>query len=117
MISAISSAVTAISAFDKKMAVTSNNVANSETEGFKKSRADLKEGDSGAVQVDISVVGTPGPVITVEENNGLVEKEMSNVDLAEAIPQTIITQNGFEANIKTLKTEDEMMGTLLDMFG
>jgi len=117
MISAMSSAVSAINAFDKKMAVISNNIANSQTEGFKKSRADLKEGEAGAVEVDISVVDTPGPVITVEENNGIVEKEMSNVDLAEEIPQTIIAQSGFEANLKILKTEDEMLGTLLDTFG
>ena len=113
----MSSAVSAINAFDKKMAVISNNIANSQTEGFKKSRADLKEGEAGAVEVNISVVDTPGPVITVEENNGIVEKEMSNVDLAEEIPQTIIAQSGFEANLKILKTEDEMLGTLLDTFG
>jgi flagellar hook protein FlgE len=117
MISAISSAVSAINAFDKKMAVISNNVANSQTDGFKKSRADLKEGESGAVEVDISVVDTPGPMITVEENVGITEKEMSNVDLAEEIPRTIIAQTGFEANLKMLNTQDEMLGTLLDMFG
>lgn len=117
MISAISNAVSAINAFDKKMAVTSNNVANWQTEGFKKSRADLSEGEDGAVKVDISVVDTPGPVVTVEENNGVVEKELSNVDLAEEMPQTIIAQTGFEANLKILKTEDEMMGTLLDIMG
>jgi len=117
MISAISNAISAIKAFDKKMAVTSNNVANWQTEGFKKSRADLTEGEAGAVKVDISVVDTPGPIVAVEENNGIVEKEMSNVDLAEEIPQTIIAQTGFEANLKILKTEDEMMGSLLDIIG
>ena len=117
MISSLSSAVSAINAIGKRMAVISNNIANSQTEGFKKSRADLKEGESGGVEVDISVVDTPGPVVTVEENGGIVEKEMSNVDLAEEIPQTIIAQTGFEANLKILKTEDEMMGTLLDILG
>lgn len=117
MISAISSAVSAINAFEKKMAVISNNIANSLSDGFKKSRAILKDGETGAVEVDISVVDTPGPVITVEENGGILEKEMSNVDLAEEIPQTIIAQTGFEANLKTLQTEDEMMGTLLDILG
>jgi flagellar basal-body rod protein FlgC len=117
MISALSSAVSAISALDKKMAVVSNNIANSQTDGFKKSRADLKEGGAGAVEVDIRVVDTPGPIVSVEENGGIVEKEMSNVDLAEELPQTILAQTGFEANLKMLKTEDEMMGTLLDIFG
>jgi len=117
MISALSNAVAAIKAFEKKMAVTSNNVANWQTEGFKKSRVDMKEGEAGAVTVDISVVDTPGSIVAVEENNGIVEKELSNVDLAEEIPQTIIAQTGFEANLKILKTEDEMMGSLLDILG
>lgn len=117
MISGLSTAITAINAFDKKMAVISNNVANSQTDGFKKSRADLKEGDAGGVTVDISVVDTPGPVIAVEENGGITEKEMSNVDLAEEIPQTLMTQTGFEANLKVLKTQDEMLGSLLDILG
>ena len=113
MISALSNAVAAIKAFEKKMAVTSNNVANWQTEGFKKSRVDMKEGEAGAVTVDISVVDTPGSIVAVEENNGIVEKELSN----EEIPQTIIAQTGFEANLKILKTEDEMMGSLLDILG
>jgi flagellar basal-body rod protein FlgC len=117
MISALSSAVSAINALDKKMAVVSNNIANSQTDGFKKSRADLKEGGAGAVEVDIRVVDTPGPIVSVEENGGTVETETSNVDLAEELPQTILAQTGFEANLKMLKTEDEMMGTLLDIFG
>ncbi|MBN1625080.1 MAG: hypothetical protein JW944_01035 [Deltaproteobacteria bacterium] len=117
MIAAISNTVSAINAFEKKMAVTSNNVANWQTEGFKKSRAELEEGEAGAVKVDISVVDTPGSIVAVEENNGIVEKEMSNVDLAEEIPQTIIAQTGFEANLKVLKTQDEMLGSLLDILG
>jgi len=115
MISTLSSAVSAIKAFDKKMAVVSNNIANSQTEGFKRSRADLKEGAAGAVEVDINIIDSPGPIVSVEENSSIVEKEMSNVDLAEEIPQTILAQTGFEANLKMLKTEDEMMGTLLDI--
>jgi flagellar hook protein FlgE len=116
MVSALSSTVSAINALDKKMAVISNNIANSESDGFKKSRADLKEGDSGGVEVNITQVNTPGPTVTVDENNTTVEKEMSNVDLAEELPQSMITQTGYNANLKMVKTQDEMLGTLLDTF-
>ena len=115
MISALSSSVSAINAFEKKMAVVSNNIANSQTDGFKKSRADLKEGGAGAVAVDINIIDNPGPVVSVKEKAGIAEKEMSNVDLAGEIPQAILVQTGFEANLKMLKTEDEMLGTLLDI--
>jgi flagellar hook protein FlgE len=117
MISAVSSAVSAINAMGTKMSVLSNNVANSQTNGFKKSRADLKEGENGGVEVEITRVDTPGPIAPVEENRGMVEKEMSNVDLAEEMPQTIIAKTGYDANLKMLKTQDEMMGSLLDIIG
>jgi len=117
MISAVSSAVSAINAIETKMAVLSNNVANSQTNGFKKSRADLKQGDNGGVEVEITQVNNPGPMLSVEENGGTVEKEMSNVDLAEELPQTIIAKTGYDANLKMVKTQDEMMGSLLDIIG
>jgi len=117
MLSSMSSAVSAITGFERKMAVTSNNVANSQTDGFKKSRADLIEGETGGVEIEITQVNTPGPIVTVQENGVAVEKEMSNVDLAEEIPQTILTKTGYDANLKVLKTQDEMLGTLLDIFG
>ena len=117
MISAVSSAVSALNAIETKMAVLSNNVANSQTNGFKKSRADLKEGEKGAVEVDITRVNTPGPIVEAEENGGVVEIEMSNVDLAEELPQTIIAKTGYQANLKMLKAQDEMLGSLLDIMG
>jgi flagellar hook protein FlgE len=117
MISAVSSTVSAINAIETKMAVLSNNVANSQTNGFKKSHADLNEGKNGSVEVEITMVDTPGPITSVEENGRMAEKEMSNVDLAEELPQTIIAKTGYEANLKMLKTQDEMMGSLLDIIG
>jgi flagellar hook protein FlgE len=117
MISSMSNTVSAIRAIETKMAVLSNNVANSQTDGFKKSRADLRDGRNGDVEVDITRVDNPGPIVTVRENGGTVEKEMSNVDLAEEIPQTIIAKTGYEANLKMLKTQDEMLGSLMDIMG
>lgn len=114
MISAVSSAASAINAFEKKMGVISNNVVNSQSDGFKKSRADLEEGEDGGVKVDITQLNDPGPIVTVQEDGATVQKEMSNVDLAAEIPQTIVAETGYDANLKMLKTQDEMLGTLLD---
>ena len=49
MISSISSSVSAVKALSKKMSVTANNVANVNTDNFKKSRTTLNEGQSGSV--------------------------------------------------------------------
>lgn len=42
---------------------------------------------------------------------------MSNVDLAEEIPETITAQRGFQINLVTIKTQDEMLGNIIDMVG
>ena len=115
MIPFISSNLSALRAFGKKVAVIANNVANIESEGFKKSRAVLKEGSKSHVSVDISRVDTPGHLIDVEEDGKMVQKEMSNVDLAQEIPQACLAKGFYRANLKVVKEKDEMLGTLLDI--
>jgi flagellar hook protein FlgE len=111
----IQSTLSAIKAFGDKMGVTANNIANVETEGFKKSTATLVEGPKETVEVEITQPDSPGPVILDETDGQLTEKEMSNVDLAEEIPQTILAQRGYEANLATLRTQDEMLKSIIDI--
>jgi flagellar basal body rod protein FlgG len=115
MIPFISSNLSALRALGKKVSVIANNVANIESEGFKKSRAVLIEGSKNHVSVDISRVETPGPLIDVEEDGKMVQKEMSNVDLAQEIPQSSLAKTFYRANLKVVKEADEMLGTLLDI--
>jgi len=115
MISSINSSLSALTAFRKKLAVTSNNIANVNTDEFKKSRAILNEDSTGGVTADIEQLATPGPVHTVIQDGVATEKEMSNVDLTQEIPEMIPTQRGYEANLKAIQTQDEMLGTLIDL--
>ena len=118
MISSINSSLSAIDAFGKKMGVTANNIANIESEGFKKSRAVLQEGLNGGVEVDISQIESQGDIIYDKNVDGqIIEKELSNVDLAEEIPQTIPVKIGYEANLKVIETQEKMVGSLLDIMG
>jgi flagellar hook protein FlgE len=111
----IQSTLSALKAFGDKMGVTANNIANAESEGFKKNRATLTEDPEKNVTVNITRSDTPGPV-TVDTTSGqLTEKEQSNVDLAEEIPQTVVVQRGYEANLSTLKTQDEMLKSVIDI--
>ena len=115
MISQLSAGISARSAFSKKMRVTANNVANVNTDGFKKSRTIIEEGPSGdGVHARVDIVNTPGYVKLVENDGAVQEVETSNVDLAEEIPDTISTKAGYKANLKTIQTIDEMIGSLLD---
>ena len=117
MISSLSSTLSAIKAFGEKMGVTANNVANVETVAFKKSRAVIEEGLRNDVQVEITQINTPGSSIVEAHDEGLREKELPNVDLAEEIPGIITAQRGFQANLVTIKTQDEMLGSIIDMVG
>ena len=117
MISSVNSATSALQAFRTKMQVTANNVANVNTEAFKESKATLKEGANGDVQVEINRVNTPGHRYQELEGDQVVTKESSNVNLEEEIPGMIVTRNAYEANLKTLQTQNEMLGSLLDIMG
>ena len=117
MISPFSSGVSAISSFSVKMNVTANNIANVDSDGFKKSRTILKEGQAGGVAPVVDQVDTPGPVKQIVEDGQTREVEASNVDLAEELTSTITTQAAYKANLKAIQTADEMVGSLLDTVG
>ena len=117
MISSVYPAMSALSAFQKKMDVTANNVANVNTDSFKKSRTTMEEGANGGVTASIQQIDTPGMVREVVTDNGIEEVESSNVDLAEELPEMIVTESAYKANTKTIQTQDEMLGSLLDIIG
>ncbi len=106
-------ALSALKAFDKKLDVTSNNIANVNTDGFKKTRAVLEDADPG-VRVTVNGVNTPGDHIPAYEGTE-GPKESSNVDLPEEIVNLAIAKTGFQANLKTIQAEEEMLGSLFDI--
>lgn len=117
MISPVNSTVSALQAYNSQLEVTSNNIANVNTDEFKKSKATLKEGVNGGVQVDIKRVDAPGHRYQALEGDQMVEKETSNVDLSEEFPQMMTTQHAYKANMKVIQTQDEILGTVLNIVG
>jgi flagellar hook protein FlgE len=111
----IQSTLSAIKAFENKMGVAANNIANSETEGFKKSRATLIEGPDKTVTTEITQPNTPPPVAAESTDVQSANKEPSDVDLAEEIPRTIVAQRGYEENLSTIKTLDDMSKSVIDI--
>jgi flagellar hook protein FlgE len=114
MISAIHAALSGLSAFAKQVEVSAHNVANLNTDGFKKSRTELVEADAGGVLPVVEKEDCAGPAVLKERGYGAEEVELSNVDLAEETVNQIIAQRGFEANLRTLKTADDMLGSIID---
>ncbi len=110
----INNNLTALQALGTQQGVTANNIANSETAGFKKSRTILEEGATGAVIAKTQPVNTPGTPMNLSD--GSVE-ESSNVDLAQEVTGMIPTKNAYAANLAALKTTAEMEENVLDLIG
>jgi flagellar hook protein FlgE len=90
-------ALSALSAYEKKLNVTANNIANLNTADFHPSEAMINDNSQSGVYV------------TITSNNS------SEVDLTKEMVDMITTANGFKANLKTLETAFEMTESLLDI--
>jgi flagellar hook protein FlgE len=117
MIYPAGNSLSALHAYRKKMSVMANNVSNVQTDGFKKSRVTFSESKSGGISANVEKVDTPGIPKESIRDDKIVETESSNVDLAEELPEMISTKTGYKANLKTLRTQDDLLGSLLDILG
>ena len=111
---AFNTALTALRALDIKMDINANNIANANTDKFKKSRVNMQESMQGGVQVTLEQINTPGISLGKNERTG-EEVESSNVNLSEEFVDQIISRYAFEANVLTVKTADKMQQILLDI--
>ena len=109
----IQSSLSAIKAFGTKMGVTANNIANVETEEFKKSTATLVEGSKENVEVEIDQPDIPGPVVVEVTNGQLTEKEMSNVDLAEEMANMISASRSYQSNVEVVNSAKQLLSATL----
>ena len=97
----ISNNISSLQANQTFLNTSANNVANVNTDGFipKDTRiSDNKE--------------TPVANTRVADDTG---SKRSQSDLAKEIPDQIVAGGVAEANVATIKTADEMFGTLLDI--
>ncbi len=117
MIPSVNSTISALQAYKSKLGITADNIANANTAEFKKNRVTMKEGTNGEVQVNIHRVNTPGRHYQAFEGDQAVEKESSNVNLEEEIPEMMVSQRTYEANLKVLQTQNKMLGSVLDIMG
>lgn len=117
MMSGIYAGMSALTAIQTKNQVTANNTANVNTDGFKKTRATLVEANPQGVTVNIEKVETPGGMVYEPTPEGTVLVEKSNVELTEELPTMMLDRRAFQANVKMIKAQDEMLGSLLDVKG
>ena len=115
MISAIHTALSGLTAFSKQIEVVAHNVANVNTDGFKKSRTEFVEIPIGGVLPVVEKDDSSGPTVLRDTGGNQTMVELSNVDLGEEVVQQIVAQRSFEANLQTLRTGDALLGSILDI--
>ncbi len=115
MISAIHTASSGLTAVGKQVEVVANNVANVNTDGFKKSRTEFVEIPSGGVLPVVEKDDSSGPSVLRDTGGKQTMAELSNVDLGEEAVQQIVAQRSFEANLQTVRTGDALLGSILDI--
>lgn len=111
MIPGIGASLAALTTFGKKLANSASNIANSNTDGYKKTVARIREDRNNLPEILVERSESPGALI---EEAGVM-RETSNVDLVEELPQMMITLRCYQANIKALKAQDEILESTLDM--
>ena len=115
MISAFQSSLSGLQAFGIKIQSNSNNIANANTDGFKKTRVILEPDAPYGVKTQIEKINTPAPKIFQEGSEGLELVELSNVDLSRELPEMYLNSQMYKANLKALMTADDMLGSLLSI--
>ena len=115
MISAIHTALSGLTAIGKQIEVVAHNVANINTDGFKKSRTEFVEIPTGGVLPVVEKDDSSGPTVLRDTGGNQTMVELSNVDLGKEMVQQIVAQHSFEANLQTLRTGDALLGSILDI--
>ncbi|WP_319550441.1 flagellar basal body rod C-terminal domain-containing protein [Desulfogranum marinum] len=115
MIGGIHSALSGLAAAGVQTANTANNVANLNSDGFKKGRVLQAEQRPQGVSTIVEKVETPGAYAIEDTSEGQALIEKSNVDLSEEMPQMMVNQHSYNANLKTLQVADDMTASLLDI--
>jgi flagellar hook protein FlgE len=115
MLSALQSALTGLQAFGTKLQSNGNNIANANTDGFKKTRVTNEELAPQGVIAQPEKTSTPGPVVFEENGKGMEQVELSNVDLATELVDMNLNSTLYQANLKTLASVEDLTGTLLNL--
>jgi flagellar basal-body rod protein FlgC len=114
MFPGFATALSGIQAGGRILGVGAHNIANAQTENFKRTQATLEESSAGGVIVSLSQDQRPGPQFTTGEDPFTL-REGSNVELEEELIHALEATHLIEANLASLRTQDKVLGSLLDI--
>ena len=102
MIPAFQSALSGLSAYSAKINSNANNIANVNTDGFIPQNTVIKEAGKDSTQA-----------VTSQADDNKSEKSQTN--LTKEITDQISIEKVTEANVSAIRTQNEMLGSLLDI--
>src|ERR1700692_3741364 len=106
-ISALSSGVSGLQAYQTAFDSSSNNVANLDTNGFQPQKADFQSNPGGGVHVVLRAPITPQSAAAANAPSG--------TDLTSETVNSLQYQYGFDMSAQVVKTSDQMLGTLINI--
>jgi len=105
VISGINSALSGLDVFSGMVNAAAGNLANLNTTGYQSARLEI--GALGASGQRGNEVGQGAMIMATA-------REGANVDPAREMISLIIGQRGYQANIKSLRTASDLLGSVLD---
>ena len=114
----LNSSLSALRSLFTKLSAGADNIANLNTDGYKRKRVELREDSLGNPAAVVSIDNHPGPTRLEPGPEGELEEiEMSNVDLASELVTNMTTGYAIRANLKSVATTDEILSETIDILG
>ena len=98
--------------FVRKLENAARNIANSNTVLYKTKKSTAVEDGLGLPTLNITPDNTPGA--SYQDPDGKAH-ESSNVEISMETTDVLMAMRGYEANLKSVKAQEEMFDSLLDI--
>lgn len=115
MTSLYQTALSGLRTFSTRLQANGNNIANANTDGFKKTVVTNSDVAPLGVKAEVHKRSTAGTSVLQRTGAEMQPVELSNVDLATEIVDMSLNSTLYKANLRTIETANEMTGTLLHL--
>ena len=112
MINGLSTSVSGLWMFVRKLENAARNIANSNTDSYKAKKSAAVEDGLGLPVLNITPDNAPGTPFHDPDGE---THESSNVDLSMETTDVLMAKRGYEANLKSVKAQEEIFDSLLDI--
>lgn len=115
MITSLESARTGLQGFERSITVAAHNLANIRTDGFQPSRINFSEASTGGVATHVVPDLSRGSTLAHDTLHDHSRIEQSAMESGEDILDLLLGRRGFEANLKSIQTADNILGTVVNL--